>query len=467
MNSIEQLVYFGDSLTDDGAIFELTEEVLFLGVPFTAAGYDGRFSDGPVYSAYATDLLGIENVETFAIASARAVGSRSLQDFLDGNGLNLLKKPGADAGILATDINIGAQVNRYLAEGPVAPGMAASLLIGLNDFNNFTPSSSDPLAVLLEAQALITDVVSSTLTAAGTLAAAGVETIILNTLPESLFFPGSQLAPVELQELGTFALDAHNDALIAGAAALPVEVKIVDFQALSAEIIADPLTFGFVAPLGAPKILSAVPQVSLTDGLSVEVEENPLAATLDDDQFGFFDFLHPTTAMHGVLGSFQAASLTHRVSIGESMVETGRGRDLVLSGDGDDQISTGGGRDIVFSGLGDDQASGQRGRDILAGGAGDDMMRGGFGADVVAGGTGDDKIYGGGNSDILIDGLGSDMAFGGAGADAFLFVEAELIGGTSGEDQDVFRGGTGTDTLVLALTEETRAAVEAELTNSR
>ncbi|MEM7616416.1 MAG: hypothetical protein AAF245_15285, partial [Pseudomonadota bacterium] len=37
----------------------------------------------------------------------------------------------------------------------------------------------------------------------------------------------------------------------------------------------------------------------------------------------------------------------------------------------------------------------------------------------------------------------------------------------SGEDQDVFRGGTGTDTLVLALTEETRAAVEAELTNSR
>ncbi|MEM9794586.1 MAG: hypothetical protein AAF848_16720, partial [Pseudomonadota bacterium] len=81
--TFERVVYFGDSLTDQGISFALTDQVLFLGVPFQAAGYSEWYSDGPVYSTYAAELLGIEDVETYAIASARAVGSRSLQEFID------------------------------------------------------------------------------------------------------------------------------------------------------------------------------------------------------------------------------------------------------------------------------------------------------------------------------------------------------------------------------------------------
>ncbi|MEM9231541.1 MAG: SGNH/GDSL hydrolase family protein [Pseudomonadota bacterium] len=465
--TFERVVYFGDSLTDQGISFALTDQVLFLGVPFQAAGYSEWYSDGPVYSTYAAELLGIEDVETYAIASARAVGSRSLQEFIDANLLTPLITPGADTGILATDINLGAQVASFLAEGPIVPGTAVSLLIGLNDYNNFSPSTTDPLTTLAEAQALITDVVSNTLVAIGALVAGGAETVILNTLPESLFFPGSNLAPEAIQELGTFAIDAHNDALIAGAASLSAEVKIIDFQALSAEIMVDQQTFGFLAPLTSPKVLTAIPQISITDGITVDVTENPLAATLDDDQFAFLDFLHPTTALHGILGSFQAASLTHETVFNQAVVGTGAERDLIFSGEAADQVASGRKQDIVFAGLEDDMVTGQRARDILAGGAGNDTLRGGAGADVLAGGTGDDMLFGGRGADVLIDGLGSDISAGGLGSDTFVFVEAELIGGVTGTDNDEVRGGAGTDTLVMVLSAETRATVEAGLSQSR
>ena len=192
--------------------------------------------------------------------------------------------------------------------------------------------------------------------------------------------------------------------------------------------------------------------------------ENAAVAGLDADQFAFYDLLHPTTALHGVLGAFTEASLTNDVHFLDSdgnRLNAGSGDDLVLAGAGNDWIGLGNGDDVVLAGLGNDWASGGKGSDILSGGSGDDHLSGGWGSDVVAGGSGDDDMFGGKGSDALIDGLGSDHAYGGAGDDFFFFTEAELIGGVTDEHSDLFVGGSGYDTLYLALSDATREIVEA------
>ena len=82
---------------------------------------------------------------------------------------------------------------------------------------------------------------------------------------------------------------------------------------------------------------------------------------------------------------------------------------------------------------------------------------------MVAGSDGNDLQAGGGGSDLLVDGLGRDLLYGGAERDAFLYSEATRTGGSNAEDGGVFLGGSGVDTLYLALGDATRAAVEAEL----
>ncbi len=64
--------------------------------------------------------------------------------------------------------------------------------------------------------------------------------------------------------------------------------------------------------------------------------------------------------------------------------------------------------------------------------------------------------------DLLIDGLGNDIARGGLGDDTFIFTEAELIGGTSG-DQNLYIGGSGYDELIVVLSEASYATYAAAL----
>ena len=97
------------------------------------------------------------------------------------------------------------------------------------------------------------------------------------------------------------------------------------------------------------------------------------------------------------------------------------------------------------------------------GGAGNDLVWGGGGDDVVAGSDGDDRTSGGSGRDLLVDGLGWDFMHGDSGSDAFVYAEAALTGGDNATDGGRFLGGRGYDTLYLALTDATRAAVEAEL----
>lgn len=465
----DRIVYFGDSLTETGAIFAVTSGALITPFPLQSAGYAMQFSNGPVYSDVAPDLLGVA-ADNFAVGSGRAVGSRTLLEFLQDNDATfLIADP--EAPELGFDFNLGAQIARFATAEAAAPGaapFAASFFIGINDYGDFAPTS--PETAQAEGAALLAEVVGATLGAAGAAIDAGADAVILNTLPDPAVFPASQFADPGLVALGGPLIDAHNLALRAGGALLEaatgVEVEVVDLGAMFEEIAADPAAFGFLAPVDQPFLLGAAADPVLLPNGELGFPRNPAVAGFALDEIAFYDFLHPTAAMHGVLGVFSAGALSMETDVlgeGGNLFFGGGEANLVLARGGGDIVATGGGADTALGGLGDDRLFLGDGDDIAIAGSGDDLIVAGAGDDVAAGGAGDDYILAGAGNDVVIDGLGADRALGGGGDDAFFYIDPSLIGGATGADRDLFVGGGGTDTLYLALGDATRTVVAADI----
>ncbi|HHP7232392.1 MAG TPA: SGNH/GDSL hydrolase family protein [Xenococcaceae cyanobacterium] len=460
--SFDRLVFFGDSLTDTGGTFELSSQNLVVPLPPESLGYAQRFSNGEVYADIAPRLLGIEAVENFAFTAAASLGELSLGTILALNGVLGLQSPDADLTLLDFDVNLNAQVDRFLNDPGNTDHTAASLFIGLNDFGQFV--LANPEATASEADAFASNVANSTLAAADRLVDAGVETIILNTLPASSFFPLSTVQPPLPDEV----IDIHNEELLAGSAELTASganVFVVDFAAIAEEIAADPSAFGFLAPLSTFKFFGVGGNPTITetpDGPVLSFPENP-ASLPNLDQQAFFDLVHPTTATHGIFAAFYSESLTSDVQILDSdndIIKGSRIDDLVLAGGGNDRVLLRGGDDVALGGLGNDIVLAGSGDDIISLGSGHDLGFGGQGDDIIAGGVGNDLLLGDRGNDVLIDGLGSDKVFGGSGDDLFISSESTIIGGTGTSDRDLFFGGHGHDTLFLVLTNATRKTIE-------
>ena len=450
--NFDELVYFGDSLTDSAGFFPASEAVAFFGIPPTAAGYAGQFSNGPVYSDFVPDLLGVNGGEelNFAVGGAQALTDLTIGQVLANSGL---LRPDATAEDLGFRMDIDGQIDRYLASDAADGDLsdtAASILIGLNDFDDFAPASL--ATVVDDAVAHGVAIATQTITAAAQLSAAGVGTIIINELPTIDVFPTFEGLTADLQQLSFVVSQAQDTAIRQGAAqleALGSDVIFVEWGTILEEVNADFESFGF-QEFDETIVLGS----NGADGL------NPAIADIPVDQIGFQDSVHPTTDVHGILAAFQAESLTSNVIIGDAEANTSAGtrvNELVLGRGGDDDIRTGGGRDVVIAGLGDDEARGGRFADLLAGGAGDDLLLGGAGRDILADGLGDDSVGGGRGRDLLIDGQGNDILSGGRGADTIVFTEASLRGAEEDSTNFVF-GGRGQDTLILRV-----ADAEADL----
>ena len=153
----------------------------------------------------------------------------------------------------------------------------------------------------------------------------------------------------------------------------------------------------------------------------------------------------------------------------------GTKNDDVLAGtDRSDKLFGGKGDDKLVGLAGNDQLDGGKGNDTLDGGAGNDLLIGGKGNDSLQGGAGDDILYGdeagkgwawgwghclwwtptSGNADFLDGGAGNDKVFGGRGDDIALYSMAGNLGANFADigTHDLYDGGSGFDTLQLALT---------------
>jgi phospholipase/lecithinase/hemolysin len=465
----ERIVFFGDSLTDGGTVHAITSQILSVPFPLESAGYQRVFSNGPVYSQFLPALLGIASIENHAVGGARALGSRPISQLGDEDILAPLLLPGADPALLGFDINLGAQVARFVADekaDPFAGATTAVILIGLNDMKAF--AGSDPSFPALQGLALIGRLGAATLGAAHRLAdQGGVDEIVLYTFPDASFFPFSQGVGSGELKLAERLFDAHAAAMKNAAGALElagVDTEVVDLGVLADEISADMQTFGFLRH--GPVLFGTASDPMIGRDGSFFFPSNSAVVGLDPDQIVFYDIIHPTTALHGVLAAYSASVLEDRsyfLSDGDNVLLGSSGSDFVLARAGDDILTLRRGDDRIFAGPDDDRVYGDKGRDILAGGSGNDELYGGSGADVVAGNTGDDLLFGRPGPDILIDGLGADRAFGGPGDDVFFYTEAARIGGRTGVGVDRFFGEDGLDTLFLSVSEANRTAAATEI----
>ncbi len=448
--SAPDIVYFGDSLSDDGNLYAATDGILPDLIRNALGGETNSASDGFVHSEYTALLTGLE-VENYAVGAAQAEGEYLLGEVLDDFGLEgFITVPPDDPG-LDFDINLGGQIDRFEADyaGTDLSETTAVLLIGANDYGAI---DTDSPTVISDAIATLTGTVSSTVGAAIDLLQAGVGTVVISNLPSTSFFPAFyDTDPLEAL-VANLVFEAHNNlisSVVDTLNSLGADVQLLDTQAIAYAISEDPTGFGLIAPY-----------------LDTQ-QDSDVLDDFDNDQVAFWDDVHPSTATHGVLGAHNAHVIegnpVEALTDNNDTDTFGADDSLILAYGGDDDLSAGGGDDIGFGGTGNDTLRGEDDDDILSGGADDDLLTGGTGSDVLDGDGGDDIIRGNGGRDVLIDGLGSDTLSGGGGNDTFVFTQASLIGGTDGTDSDTFDGDGGTDTLYLVLDSALSALADVDL----
>ena len=472
------LFVFGDSLSDNGAIFAFTDGLFpptsLIGtdgdgnvVDFDARGifYDQKFTNGDVYADVAADLLGVaSDTSTFyddfsgsnlAVGGATATdlstfGDTASNTFAD----QVATYQAAIAGLPGTDAEKAAFLE----------GSAASVFIGLNDLSRLAGVAT--AGGTIDQQVLasgVTTIVTEIAAQAQALAATGIGTIVLNRLPGGSFFPSSN-ALINFFGPGTAALfdsvmaqiNIGLDSVAAALEAGGTNVEVVDFFSLAQEIQADQETFGFLTLENALPNSDPVTTLLITD--------------VPIDQVGFIDPVHFTAELHEVFGAFQATTIGNVMIDGDDsggitqgsdadetifarggrdIIRAEGGDDLIFAGAGNDAVFAGDGNDIAFGGTGNDLMFGQNGHDILSGGAGNDVLVGGDDNDVVVGNAGNDFMIGGGGDDVMVDGFGRDVVSAGSGDDIVIYLAPVTAGGTVVGPSDSFFGGTGDDTLLI------------------
>lgn len=438
-------VFFGDSLSDDGNLYDAGAGILPDEVRDAISGEGGRISNGPVWAEYVAELTGVTDYFNYAVADAEAIGVRTLRDLVIDYGfeddiLVPLTDPALDF-----DINLGGQIDRFLedfSETDISD-LTGIIMIGGNDFLEIDPFESGfSIRGVLD---LLDGIVDSALQAAVDLAQAGIGSVVICAMPTSEFFPAVASETEFMVMLYDVLVDTYNEALQDGMDALQgsYSISYLNMNAISEAIAEDPEGFGLIAPY--------------TDTLTDDDTSG-----FDDDQVAFWDSIHPTTATHAIMGAYAAAVLegaytftdddvgsfvTFSSSDGVGYVVLGNGgKDVYLMSENDD---------TVIGGTGNDLLVGRGGADILDGGSDDDLLLGGAGDDILDGSGGNDIVVGGAGADVLVDGTGDDILSGGADDDTFIYVQSDLIGG--GPSNDLLDGGDGTDTLYLVLDSATAA----------
>jgi phospholipase/lecithinase/hemolysin len=321
-SAFDQLYVVGDSLSDSGGIFQLSNQLLSLATadgintqglhPLPISPYAGRFSNGPVLPEYTAELLGAK-LFNFAFGGAEALGTLTFgavaapaipaQAIAAISLLPPVQQAQINA-VLNKNINLPGQMADFVAATSASHPSAHSALMvmmGLNDLQALAGSAdpNNPQAAAAAATQVVGGIIQADLAAAHTAFNQGIGTVIFVTLPAISFFPmGKGLAPI-LQTIGDAAVANINQGIQADAAQLRSEghdVRVVDLASFTAQISANPAAFGF-QNLAQPTLL----------GVTFQTSANPAAPP--PDQTAFFDAIHATAKLHDLMAQFVATSL--------------------------------------------------------------------------------------------------------------------------------------------------------------
>ena len=284
---IKNIYVFGDSLSDTGNLFELTDTVEPPSPPY----FDGRFSNGPVWVEILADLLDLDidfdtTVVDDPLVSNQAVGG-AFTDIRNVNDDIIL--PPLDTGILS-------QVENFKTAGGKIK--RKDLVIVWGGANNyvFDLFLADPAEVVDDIKYAIED-----------LEELGARRFLVPNLPDLGRTPLAVLTP-PLDDFLTDLTELHNAALSPMIAELREDlpgVAIVELDLFTAfNLLLDGDTF-------TQKVYPCLVQQS--DGTRLP---NPFdVCTSDGDTFDatgvlFWDLLHPTTAAHASLALVAFGAVT-------------------------------------------------------------------------------------------------------------------------------------------------------------
>lgn len=256
-----KLVVFGDSLSDTGAVFAVTQGA----VPPSPPYYAGRFSNGPVWAEHLASALDLP-LENFAYGGAQT-DSGNLFDGLFG-----IDFPG-----------LSDEIALYTSQHPgVDPRAIYVVWAGANDFRAALSRGQTPD---------IAAVVSNILNAVGALYLAGARYVVVPNLPDLGLTPEGRASGAG--PLVTFLSDTFNahleDALTAHA---PRAVRLDVFHLMN-QTVNDPSEYGFTnvtTPCLTQVGVCAVP-----------------------DEYLFWDHVHPTTQGHAVLADKLAKAINQAI----------------------------------------------------------------------------------------------------------------------------------------------------------
>jgi phospholipase/lecithinase/hemolysin len=251
--NFQNLVVFGDSLSDNGNTFTA------VGLP-KAPYYDGRWTDGPNWVDYFSQIAGIPDVTAF----------------LQNRGTNF-----AVGG--STSLDLAGQIGTYLVNngGRAHSSDLYIVWIGANDFEGgLTPGQT---VTAIEAEIIA-------------LGKAGVKQLLLLDVPDISLTPNVISAGgAEVQSAKQFVATV-NSRLQARipilAMTLGINLKLVDVNSLLTQLVYNPGAFGFTNSVSAA--------YNTTTGVEVS----------KPDQYVFWDGFHPTTPVHRLAAQmiYQSAS---------------------------------------------------------------------------------------------------------------------------------------------------------------
>ena len=290
------ILVFGDSLSDTGNVAHLTAaQYAGLRIPGPLADYtDGRFTDGPDTTP-STSTAGVWIEQLAAALATHPAVKNSLDSGANyaygyaftGTGTTPLTLSMTPPVAVNVD-NLGQQVTDYLTAhaAPIPAGTLVVLWGGANDVLSAI-AAADPTT----AQTGITTAVTGEITALQRLIAAGATDILVNNLPPLGAIPRLNGSPATAAA-GTQASSAFNSALAARIAALPasstVHIYQLDVAALFNKVIANPATYKLTDTIGSS-------------------QGKP---TVNPDTYIFWDDLHPTTIVHGLIAQAALAAIT-------------------------------------------------------------------------------------------------------------------------------------------------------------
>ena len=291
---------FGDSLSDTGNLFEITD-----GIVPASPYFEGRLSNGPVWVETLAPQLELTSNPNLNSAVAGATTGMTNITISSALGADFVAQLSTEVQTQVNESGLQTQIDEFLAETPATdPDALYVIWAGTNDYLELLQDFfASP-----DAQSSINDVsisVNNLSRTVNQLANIGARNFVLPNLLDLGSIPLVQSITTEQKQRLTLLIEAHNSALAAASSILEADPNIniinVDVKTVVDNIIANPDDFGF----------TNVTDSFLASGLDLNSANN----------FLFFDTIHPTTNGHNFIADEAIKSITE-ISELVSILET-------------------------------------------------------------------------------------------------------------------------------------------------